>query len=72
MVRLENYKEDRPNGKWLTWYNVGTLESEINYKDGVKEGTMKFLEKNGKVIYEAVYKKNKLVNVIVDNTKKEQ
>ena len=71
ILRLENYKYGHPHGKWLTYYPIGAIESETNYENGVKEGNMKYLEPNGKIIFEALFQRNKMIK-IVSGTKPEE
>ena len=71
MLRQENYKNGRAQGKWLTFYPQGTPESEINYNRGLKEGKVVYYEPNGKVIFEAVFFRNK-VDKVISGTKPEE
>ena len=49
-----------------------SLKSEHNYKNGKKQGKIKYLEISGKVVFEAIYKDDKLVKEIINNSDKDK
>ena len=63
----EQYKKGREDGQWLTWYDEGPLNTEVNYKNGLLNGTYKVLTIKGEVVFEATYKDDKLVKTKIDN-----
>jgi len=56
------YQEGRLDGKVTSWYEVGTIESEKEYREGLPHGTFKFYEKQaGKLKKEVKYKAGKKI-----------
>ena len=70
LIREEFYKNGKPEGKWITRYKYGSVESIKNYKDGLKNGLIKYMKPDGEVIYEAIFKHDKLVKLKVDKKRK--
>ena len=66
IIREENYENGRPDGQWTTRYKYGTVESIKNFKNGKKHGTIQYMKPDGEVVYEAVFKENKLVKTKVN------
>ncbi|MDD2198536.1 MAG: hypothetical protein PHE08_02295, partial [Bacteroidales bacterium] len=70
-IRIEQYLNDQPDGKWESWYDHGVKKSEINYKNGLKEGKTIYYDPKGNIEYEALFRGNRVVEVYVDQTKAE-
>jgi len=64
LLREEYYKENRPDGTWKTYYPMEPVESFVEYKDRLKNARTIYYEPNGKIIFEAVFKNNKLLKSI--------
>ena len=67
-MREEFYNNGHQDGKWMSWYEIGTLESEVNYKNGLKHGKVKYLKIDGEIIFDGIFKNGELKKVKVDNT----
>ena len=65
-LREEQYKNGQQHGTWTTRYKYGNTESIKNFSNGMRHGTIKYYDENGKTIYEAQYKNDKLVKKITD------
>jgi S1-C subfamily serine protease len=61
--RFENYftEQGLPNGLWLTWFENGQLQSEIEYKSGLFNGKNISYHENGKIRFMAEFKEGKLI-----------
>ena len=49
LVSLQNYYEDKLNGKWVKYYSDGQIEIKGNYKNGYKDGKWVEYNSNGNV-----------------------
>ncbi len=47
-----NYKDNKRDGYWASWYDNGQLWSEGEFKDGLSEGKRTVYHQNGKLYYE--------------------
>jgi antitoxin component YwqK of YwqJK toxin-antitoxin module len=70
IIREEYYENGKPQGKWITRYKYGRMESIKNFKDGKKHGLIKYMKPDGEVIYEAIFKNDKLEKLKVDKKRK--
>jgi antitoxin component YwqK of YwqJK toxin-antitoxin module len=66
IIKVENYKMDKPDGKWQTFYDFGGRDSEVNYKDGMKEGKSTYWNQKGEVIFQAIFHGNRQTDVLID------
>jgi antitoxin component YwqK of YwqJK toxin-antitoxin module len=51
-----NYKDNKRDGYWASWYDNGQLWSEGEFKDGLSEGKRTVYHKNGTLYYEGYFK----------------
>ncbi|MFY9591568.1 MAG: hypothetical protein WAP54_06260, partial [Bacteroidales bacterium] len=66
-VKIEFYKMDKPDGKWQTFYDFGALESEVNYKNGIKEGKSTYYDQRGNITFQSMFRGGRQTDVIVDD-----
>ena len=64
------FKDERPDGKWITRYKEGPIKEEISYKNGERKGKYKTYTQQGDLLYYAIYKKDSVKKVKVDNRKR--
>lgn len=50
-----NYKDNKRDGYWASWYDNGQLWSEGNFKDGLSDGKRTVYHQNGKLYYEGTF-----------------
>ena len=55
LVSLQNYYEDKLNGKWVKYYSDGQIEIKGKYKNGFKDGKWVEYHNSGNVIKEYCY-----------------
>ncbi len=55
LVSLQNFYEDKLNGRWIKYYSDGQIEIKGNYKDGYKDGKWVEYHNSGNVIREYCY-----------------
>ena len=61
-IKYEINSEIGFTGKYVTYYENGQKEREINYKDGKREGLWTFWDTEGNVTKTETYKDGGLVN----------
>jgi antitoxin component YwqK of YwqJK toxin-antitoxin module len=71
IIREETYKMDKPDGVWKTYYDFGRLESEVNYKNGVKEGKATYYDHRGNITFQAIYKAGRQTDILFDSSVKQ-
>ncbi len=50
-----NYKDNKRDGYWVSWYDNGQLWSEGEFKDGLSNGKRTVFHKNGTLYYEGYF-----------------
>jgi len=65
IVRCEdlNFKDEKADGLYTSWYENGQKESEGNWKDGKQDGLWRFWFSTGQKEQEGTYKDGKLVGL---------
>lgn len=58
VMTIENYSKGKLNGLRPVFYPNGKIAEEMNYKDGLKEGSYKRYAENGNVLELLYYKNN--------------
>ncbi|NLF42087.1 MAG: toxin-antitoxin system YwqK family antitoxin [Bacteroidales bacterium] len=58
-----NYKNNKREGKWTSWYDNGVIWSEGYYKDGLGHGERKAYYPNGKLRFQGMMENDKEVGV---------
>ncbi len=69
IIKIEKITKDGYRGdsvKEIQLYNVGILESEVTYKNGILDGLLKFYYEDGTICREATYKEGKLNGISID------
>ena len=69
IIKIEKITKDSYRGdsvKEIQLYNVGILESEVTYKNGILDGLLKFYYEDGTICREATYKEGKLNGISID------
>ena len=56
-----SYKNDKPEGEYLSYHNNGELSKKCNYKNGKLEGEYLSYHSNGKLYIKCNYKNGKLI-----------
>lgn len=56
----EFYKNGKPNGKWITFYENNKIKSIENWKKGFLHGKFILYNRNGIKIFETYYKNGKM------------
>ena len=51
------------HGEWKGYWPDGSLQKTIHFNLGVKVGTWKFYDRNGKLVFKKKFKKGKLIMV---------
>lgn len=62
-----SYEMDRPQGVVTTYYISGITNSEVNYKDGVMEGSARFFYPNGQIKSQGLFVNDKKQGVWEDH-----
>ena len=50
-----NFKNDKPEGVWKSYYENGQLREEKYYKDGKPDGAPKIYDENGQLVTEECF-----------------
>ncbi len=58
-----NYKDNKREGYWASWFENGQLWSEGEFRNGLSEGKRTVYHENGKVYYEGNFKDGERVGV---------
>lgn len=58
-----NYKDNKRDGYWASWYDNGQLWSEGEFKEGLSEGKRTVYHPNGKIYYEGTFKAGERVDI---------
>ena len=69
IIKIEKITKDRYRGdsvKEIQLYNVGILESEVTYKNGILDGSLNFYYEDGTICREANYIDGKLNGTSID------
>ena len=48
-------KNGKRQGKWISYFTNGKIQSECFYVDGLSHGSTKVFLENGKLLYEGIY-----------------
>ena len=56
-----NYKNDKREGYWASWFKDGTLWSEGNFKEGESDGERTVYHPNGKLYYKGTFSMGKRI-----------
>jgi len=63
-----NLKNGKYHGVYKFYFKSGTLKSSIDYEIGLVTGHQKLYDQSGKLIYDGIYKRNKLIKNIYHNS----
>lgn len=58
-----NYKDNKRDGYWASWYDNGQLWSEGEFREGLSEGKRTVYHPNGKIYYEGTFKAGERVGM---------
>jgi antitoxin component YwqK of YwqJK toxin-antitoxin module len=58
----ENYKDDKYDGNYTSWYKDGQIHQEVNYKDGKVDGKFTIWKENGQIWFEKNYKDSECIS----------
>ena len=67
VIKVEYYKNDKPDGKWQEFYDFGGLQTETTYRDGMKEGKFTRYDQRGNITFQSKFLGNRQVEIIVDD-----
>ena len=67
VIKVEYYKNDKPDGKWQEFYDFGGLQTETEYKNGMKEGKFTRYDQRGNITFQSKFLGNRQVEIIVDD-----
>lgn len=70
LIRQQGFKDDLPEGPFVSYNLQGSKESEGAYLNGQMHGVWKYYTNQGRVKYAVEYDKGKKVKVLVDDRKK--
>lgn len=63
-IKQGKISEGKIDGAWLTFYISGQLRSNLNYKDGSKDGESLYYNENGKLVITDIWKNGELMKRI--------
>ncbi|HEX2921892.1 MAG TPA: hypothetical protein VHO50_12085 [Bacteroidales bacterium] len=59
LIESGNFKKGVKTGKWLVWWESGSIRKISTYEDGVLNGKYTVLKENGDVELDGIYRKGK-------------
>lgn len=58
-----NYKDNKREGYWASWFENGQLWSEGEFKNGLSEGKRTVYHENGKIYYEGSFNEGERIGI---------
>jgi antitoxin component YwqK of YwqJK toxin-antitoxin module len=58
--------DGKKEGLWIYFYETGEIEREIEYKNGVEDGSFKLYHKNGQIAVESTHIDGKTVGLFIE------